>query len=176
MVAQLFLSAVYKYFLWREQRVGVQIKATISCYVHLKIQNLESDSIKLWFETTDYSYVNTANLSVTNQIDHRHSFSLWLSKSTINTNLCCLIQWLWETYKYWTCTMWPVQNWRMLHVRTPHWRHSGSRGRWVSRPTWSTQPLPGQPRIHSETLSQQNKQNNNKSTLNSKDLVYKESI
>ena len=76
MVAQQVLSAVYKYFLWREQRVGVQITATIPCYAHLKIQNLESDSIKLWFETTDYSYVNTANLSVTNQIDHRHSFSL----------------------------------------------------------------------------------------------------
>lgn len=80
MVAQIFLLAVYKYFLLREQRVGVQnyatIKATIPCRVHLKIQNLEPDSIKLWFETADYSYVCPANLSVTDQIYHRHSFSL----------------------------------------------------------------------------------------------------
>lgn len=76
MVAQIFLWAVYKYFLLREQRVGVQIKATTPCRVHVKIQNLESDSIELWFETADYSYVSTANLSVTDQTDRRHSFSL----------------------------------------------------------------------------------------------------
>lgn len=76
MVAQVFLWAVYKYFLLRGQRVDVQTKAAILCHVHLKIQNLESDSIKLWFETPDNSYVSTANLSVTNQTDHRHSFSL----------------------------------------------------------------------------------------------------
>lgn len=88
MVAQVFLWAVYKYFLLRGQRVDLQTKAAIPCHVHLKIQNLESESIKLWFETPDDSYVSTANLSVTNQTDHRHSFSLWRSKSTMTDVTC----------------------------------------------------------------------------------------
>jgi hypothetical protein len=44
-----------------------------------------------------------------------------------------------------------------------------SRGKWSSRPAWSTELLLGQPRLHRETLSQiKTKQNNPKQTKKNK--------
>jgi hypothetical protein len=52
---------------------------------------------------------------------------------------------------------------KVLHTFNPS-IHSGGRGRQISvnsRPTWSTEPVPGQSGLHKETLSQNNNNNNN---------------
>jgi hypothetical protein len=44
-------------------------------------------------------------------------------------------------------------------------QHSGSRGKWISvnlKPAWSTDQIPGQPGLHSDTLFLKNKNKTNK--------------
>ena len=50
--------------------------------------------------------------------------------------------------------------------------HSGGRGRPIvsSRPTWSTEWVPRQPRLHRETLSQKTKQNKTKKKKKTKNV------